>query len=331
MSTIDPSAQPSPAAPAPVRRKGGIGKLLLKLFVAAMLLVVVALVVLYFNLNSLVRAGVVRGGQYATDQTTTLDMANLAFSSGSLQLDGLGIANLKGYTTPTLLSMKKCETIVQPGSLLTHNVIVESIQIDGLELTLEQNNLRNNVADLIDIIQKKTAAADTTSAKTSPGKQLTIKKLQISGTKVHLVSKDLGLKLDFDLGPIEMTDPTNPDGRPMKIADLIGRILIHLSEQIVENPAIPGNIKDQMKNVTALVNKLGPELNKNVKVLTKSLQDVGKNLQDLSKDPGTAVKNLQDTGKNLQDATKGLQDAGKNATDSMKNLLNSNKNDKPKK
>src|SRR6185312_1393474 len=134
----------------------------------------------------------------------------------------------------------------------------------------------------IEIIQKKTAAADTSSDKTSPGKQLLIHKVHIGGTKVHLVSKDLNLKFDLDLGPIDMTDPTNPDGRPMKIADLIGRILIHLSQQIVENPAIPGSIKDGMKNVQTLVNNLGKDLNKNVSVITGSLNDVGKNLQDLS-------------------------------------------------
>lgn len=304
-------ASSSPAATSPPPRRS-MGKTLLRLFVGLFAVLVIALLLLFLNLNSLVRAGVVRGGQHATEQNTDLLSAALSLSQGTLQLNTLDIANPKDYQAPKLLTMKSCDVIVQSSSILSSEVYIPEIAIQGLELTLEQNGNRNNLAEIMEIVKKNTAAADKASSKTSPGKTLKIGKLSLAGTKVH-VRANLGVpfSLDLDLPPLVITDPTNPDGRPMKIADLVGKILLHISRQIVENPQIPGDIRNNMKNVEALVNNLRGELDKNVKVMTQNLQQ----LQD-------AAKNLDP--KALQDAGKNLQDAGKN----IGNLFNQNKDQK---
>jgi hypothetical protein len=312
-NTATPAPAPIPAAEKP---KAGPGKKLFRAAVALVIVLVLVALLVFLNLNSLVRAGVIRGGHYATDQNTDLKTADLSLSQHTLVLDSLDIANPAGYSAPKLLTMKNCSVSgVEPGSIFSDTVVIDEIAIQGLEITLEQNGAKNNLSEIIDIIQKKTAAAQTGAAttpdagKTPPGKKLRINKLNLAGTKVH-VRANLGapFALDLDLPALSITDPTNPDGRPMKIADLVGTVLLHLSKQIVENPQIPGNIKDSMKNVEALVNNLRGELDKNVKVFTQGLQDAARNL-----DP-----------KALQDAGKGLQDAGKN----IGNLLNQNKNQK---
>jgi len=200
---------------------------------------------------------------------------------------------------------------VQSSSIFTDTVNVPDISIQGLEITLEQNGAQNNLSDIIEIVQKKTSAAEKGGGgeSKSPGKNLKIGKLSLTGTKVHIrANVGVPINMDLDLPPLSIEDPKNPDGRPMKIADLVGKILLQLSKEIVENPQVPGSIKDGMKNVQAIVNNLRGELDKNVKVFT---QDLG-HLQD-------AVKNLD--AKGIQDAGKSLQDAGKN----LGNLMNQNK------
>ena len=71
------------------------------------------------------------------------------------------------------------------------------------------------------------------------------------------------------------------------------------SRQIVNNPQIPGQLKDGMKNVTALVNNLQGDLNKELKSLPGNLQDLGKNLPDAGKGLQNMGNNLQNLGKNL--------------------------------
>jgi len=94
----------------------------------------------------------------------------------------------------------------------------------------------------------------------------------------------------------------------LKIADLVGKILLQISKQIVEDPQVPGNIKDGMKNVQAIVNNLRGELDKDVRVFTtdaKRFEDAAKKLD---------VKGMQDAGKSIEDAGKNLG-----------NMLNQNK------
>jgi hypothetical protein len=303
MTDVATSATPAPAPQNPPK-KSSLGKKILKLFALLLILFVIGLVVLFLNLNTLVRAGVVRGGQYATDQTTSLDSADLSFSKGSLALNGLDIDNLKGYSAPKILSMKNCAVTVDSGSIFTHTVSVPSITIAGLEVTLEQNGMKNNLNDLMDVIQKKTPATGN-AQNSSPGKELKIGVIKMTGTIVHVRANPVNM--DLNLPDLEITDPTNPDGRPMKIADLMGKILVLVGKQIVENPQIPGDIKGAMKNVTAVVDNLKGELDKGVKTFATDLQNV--------------TKNLPDAGKGIQDASKGLQDAGKN----LGNLFNQNK------
>lgn len=301
---------PSTPPPAP-KKKRSIGKIILKLFLVCFVLLIVALVILYFNLNNLIVWGVQRGGKQATEQETILNAADLSLSGGSLQLNSLNIANLKGYTSPNVLTMKSCATVVDSGSLFSHTVIVKSILIDGLEVTVEQNGIQNNLNDLMKIIQKNTAAtgsaptADGQTApadNTPPGKELKIDSIKLTNTKVHIrMAGPVNFNQDFTLPDLEMTEPTNPDGRPMKIADLIGKILLQVGKQIVENPQIPGDLKANMKNVQALVTNLQGQLEKGLKGIpnVQQLQDLGKGLN---------TTGLQDAGKNLQDAGKGITD-----------------------
>jgi hypothetical protein len=329
------------STPAPVRRRS-LGKLLVKIVAALVILVVVGLGVLYMMRNSLVRAGVIRGGEYATDQKTGLTAADLSFGSHSLLLSQLDIANIDNankFREPKLLVMKECLVDVDTWSLLGTEATVNEIRITVLEITIETNlNLKNNLADLMEILKKKSPATNAppgtpgggnagSAPAESPGKKLRIAKLKLDGTKVHLrglVSHDL------DLGPIEMLEPTNPDGRPMKIADVVAKVLLHVAQQIINDPkitALDPRIKDSMKNVQALVDTLGKDLQKDLRKnlgdVTKIGQDAQKAIQDLGKNLSDPSK---DAGKSIQDAQKGLQDAGK----SLQGLIPGNKTTQPK-
>jgi hypothetical protein len=254
--------------------------------------------VLYLMRNTLIREGVVRGGEYATDQKTALDSADLSFAAETLGLNGLKIANppTGNYKEPQFLTMKDCAVKVQTNTLLSDTIVVDNIHISGLEIYLEQNGAKNNLAEIMDIIKKKSPAASTapagsSSAPQSPGKNLKINRLVLANTKVHLRGI---VSMDLDLGPIQIDDPTNPDGRPMKIADVISKVLLHVAQQIVNNPQLPGDFKNGLKDVSKLVDGLKGNLDKGLKDMSKNLENMGK-----------------DAGKGLQDANKGLQDMGK--------------------
>lgn len=318
--TDTPSASSGPVSPAakPSKRKAGVGRWITRIVLALMLLVIVILVGLYFARNPLVIAGVVRGGKVATDQETALKDANLALFQGALTLDGLAIANPSGagYASQDFLTMKSCSvTMTKPTSVLTDTVLIDAIAINGVDIYINQNGSHNNLNDIIAAIDKKTAS--TGNSTTSPGKQLKIGRIDLTGVKVHIRGAPFP-NLDLDLGNISIADPTNPGGRPMKIADLIGKILLHVSQQVLNNPYIPGALKANLGNVTAIVSKVQADLNKDLAGL-QGLTTM-KNLQDLQKNLPNAGQQLQNMGKDLQ------KDLGKNLPD----MLNGGKNNQQK-
>ena len=74
---------------------------------------------------------------------------------------------------------------------------------------------------------------------------------------------------------------------------------------MVNDPRLPPGIKDGMKNVTALVNNMQGELNKDAKVLQGDLKDLSKDpakaLQNAGKDTQTMEKNLENSAKGVKD------------------------------
>src|ERR1041384_6073655 len=122
-------------------------KWILRGILAIVILFVVLIVTMYFMRNTLVRAGVVRGGEYATKLKTSLNLADLSLG-GSLKLDHLDMDNINGFNGK-LLVMKSCGVSVVPSTLLSHTVEIPEINIDGIELTVEQNGTSNNLNELL--------------------------------------------------------------------------------------------------------------------------------------------------------------------------------------
>ena len=301
--TDNPAIPPAPAKP-----KKSLAGRMIRWAIELLIVILVGIVVLYFSRNALIRAGVMRGGSDATGQPVTLESADLALFAGNLDLDSLAIANLKDFKQPNIVTVKQCQVVhLAPASLLRHTVQIDTIAISGLELTLEQNGTKNNLADLVEELKKSTASVGD-PANSPPGKELHIAHLQLAATKVH-VRSDIA-NLDLDLGPIQLDDPTNPDGRMPKIADLVGKILIHISQQLLDDPRLPEALKANMKNVTALVDNLRGQLDKEVTGL--------KNLRkDLTTNPANALKDLQ----------KMEKDAGKDLPKNLQDLIPGNKKD----
>jgi hypothetical protein len=287
------------------KKKSKIGKIIKRTILALVLVIVVALVALYFMRNSLVKAGVEFGGKYATEQITLLDVADLSLG-GTLDLSQLKIHNPGDtkYKEPQFLKMKSCNVKVEPLSLLGSTVVVEEIAIDGLEITVEQNGVNNNLADLMAIMQKKSSSANPAPAAggasapapaQSPGKSLQIKKIHLSKTVVHFrVSGVVPFSLDFDLGPIELIDITNPDGRSMKLADVMVKVLMHVAQgitkEVANNKAIPDVMKTGLKDVSKMVDGLKGELDKSIQKGLGAATGVGKQIE---KEVNKQIENIQ--------------------------------------
>jgi hypothetical protein len=264
-------------SPATGRKKAGVGKWVLRVVLGVVVLVVVAVVILWFSIDGIIRSRVEAAAGNSTGTEAKLDAANLKMS-GVLTLSGLNIHNPSGFKTGDFVAVPKTVITVQPSSLMSDTVQVDTLEIDGLTLSLEQEGLKNNLAEILAYTQKQAAdaGAKTGSGEAGKSKQLAIGKLRLTNVKV--VASGFGASQTLDLGTIEMDHPTNPDGRLMKVADLLAKILERVATQVAANPQMP-------------------------EALRKNLGEVGKYLpaaQDLLKNPGGAATQLKGIGELLK-------------------------------
>lgn len=268
-------------APEPVRRKGGVGKWVVRVVLGVILIIIVVLVILYFSIDGIIKSKVEAAAGNSTGTQATLNSADLKLS-GVLTLDGLNIHNPSGYKAADFVAAPKTVITVKPSSLLGDTVQVDSIVIDGLTLTLEQDGLKSNLGDVLAYTQKQSADASgkTGSGEAGKSKQLDIGKLTLTNVKV--VASGFGVGQTLNLGDIEMDHPMDPNGRLPKMADLIAKVLERVAQQVAANPQIPEAFR---KNLGDL-NKVIPQA------------------QDLLKNPGGAATQLQGIGDLLKKGAK---------------------------
>ncbi len=91
-------------------------------------------------------------------------------------------------------------------------------------------------------------------------------------------------KFTLDLGPIELKEPTNPDGRPMKIADVVAKVLVNVAQQIAQNPRIPDVLKNGIGDLHGVVGNVEGLIHD--KDLGEKAKNIGQSVGDLFKRKG---------------------------------------------
>ncbi|HTV47672.1 MAG TPA: hypothetical protein VMG59_04440 [Phycisphaerae bacterium] len=225
------------------------GKLVKSILIGAALLIVVLLVVVWFSINSIICTVVNKEGTTALGVQTTLSSANLNVFAGHLTLSGLTIANVPNYPDNTFLNMGSCSVTVDTGSLLTSTIKIPDITINGLQIYVDQNGFRSNLDDIQDKLNKNSSSSSnqSSSSSSSSGKQLDVGRVLLTNTVV-IYRFGTAAPVTIPLNQIEMDQPTNPNGRPMRIADLIGQI----TQQIIVAALNNDQIKNALKSGTHL-------------------------------------------------------------------------------
>jgi uncharacterized protein involved in outer membrane biogenesis len=166
-------------------------KIIIGIVVTLVVLVVVALAVVFFSLNSIVKKGVETVGPQMTKVEVRLGSADISPFSGSGSLNQLFVGNPDGYKTPFAIQMGSIKVGVKIGSVFSDTVVVDEINIQDPEITLEGtldgnnlNTILNNLKGSGPAPEKQPAAPAPTSEK--PSKKFIVKDIVLSGAKVHV-------------------------------------------------------------------------------------------------------------------------------------------------
>jgi hypothetical protein len=262
-------------------------KLLKILRIAAIVLLVVILVVsiagkLYGG--RLIKWGVEKAGSSALKVPVELESANLSVLGGSLSLKNLSIGNPPEYQHKQFLELKNASVKIKPASLLSGTIRIPEIKLNGINVVLEQKDIRSN--NLQDILKNISAGEE----KQTEGKKLRIDYLELTDISVQVKLLPLPGKVDtvsLKLPPIKMKDIGN-DGKT-DTAALVRKIIVAISAKIAESGTglLPDDITKSLNSTLKGLGEIGGQLlegGKNIgEGVGEKVKDIGGALQGLVK------------------------------------------------
>lgn len=252
-------------------------------------MIVVAIVAINFYADSAVKWGIEKAGTKTLGVGVKLDNANLGILRGTLSLKELIIDNPKDYQNPHLLELSKGNIQVRIGSLLSDIVEIKQIKLDGVDVVLEQKDVRsNNLQDILKNIPK------TEQPKASE-KKLHIETLEISNINVNVKLLPIPgrvANIPLSVGTIKMTDLGS--NNKLSTPRLVSTIILAISKGIAEKGAgvLPDDIIGPLNTTLGRLDELSQTLLKESQEILKTGEDISKDAKEIGEDLGKEVKDI---------------------------------------
>jgi len=271
-------------------------KFILKAIITLFVIIVIALGVGVYYIDSIAKKAIEYGGTEALGVTTSLDSIDIALMDGRTSMQNLSIANPQGFDAPQLMQLGKGTLAVNLKSLAQDTIVIPEISFSDLTLNIEQKDRTSNVKKLMDSMAARTPA--DTAGKQAPQekgsgkavKQFIVKRVVLNNIKVNAKVSAMNNVLtdtSVTIPSIQLKDiGKSSDGLPMEaiIKELVNAILnASINNSGALSSSLAGLLEGKAINIDNLKQnfseqaqqKAGAEINK---AKQKLLQD--KNLPE---------------------------------------------------
>ena len=223
-----------------------------KILIAVGICLAVAVVVFLLSLDSIVKAGIEKGGSIALGTETTVASAHIGLGDGSAEINNLVIANPSDFAEGNLLELGRVKVGLRVGSLMSDTVEVSEITVEKPVLRLVQSGMKTNLKVVLDNASGGSESTTKESAKdTGGGKKFAIAKISITGAELEYRIGN-GPPVRVPLPDIVMEDVSNKDGSPLLLADVFAKVLGAMGKSAVSNVKdLPGDLAGALKGVGA--------------------------------------------------------------------------------
>jgi hypothetical protein len=241
-------------------------KFLVRLVLAVVVIVVVAGVVGYLWLDTIAKEAVQRGGTYAMGVDTTVDKVSLRPFAGQLQMQGLNVANPKGFNGAHLMQTGTFELELVPGSLMDKTIVLKKFELNGLDMYIDQQMPRSNISVIMDNL-KKLGDEKPKDQKPSEGKNYRVDLITIRNVVAH-VKVLVGPELTIKIPEIQLKNVTGDNAAGVALPVLVARILPAIVAAVLESGkgVLPPELAMALRgDVSALTAQLGGQAQQMVK------------------------------------------------------------------
>ncbi len=246
-------------------------------FIAKFLIFIVVIAIaiiagVTFYLDSIAKKAVEYGGSEALGVATSVDKIHISILDGSSSLNGLVIANPKGYSAANFMALDQAKIAIDIKSITSDIIHISEISLAGLQLNLEQSSQASNAKTILaNLPQKSTTKQQTPTAeketssqesKTSPSsseKKFIVDKLELTGIGVTAKLQALGTQLsDISLAvpEIKLANIGKAQGG-LTMPELMQYIVQQVIDAVAKNsksisPALAAMLKGDLASVEGL-------------------------------------------------------------------------------
>jgi hypothetical protein len=176
-------------------------KLIIRLLIALVVVVILAVVAVGLFLDGAIKRGVETFGPRLTKVEIKLQSVHLSLLSGWGTVKGLVVGNPEGYKSPSAISVETVTLALKPGSLLSDKIIIKSINVQGPVIMYETDLRHNNLSKILANAQEATGGGQTEPAKpqepaqpasAKPARKLEVDEFIVTGGMIHVSMPTLG-------------------------------------------------------------------------------------------------------------------------------------------
>ncbi len=183
------------------------GKKCLKITGIVFGVIIVLLIVLLLSLPFLIKNGIYHAGPLITG--VPMEIKHIAFNpfEGTLTIKDFIVGNPKGYSSPYAVKLGHLHVDVGMSTLFSKKLLLERIEVRGVELNYETALLKTNIGEIQDHVNKLAGddSKKTKEEKAAEGKPLQIDYLELKDITAWVIVKGTKAQAPLMVAPITMT------------------------------------------------------------------------------------------------------------------------------
>ena len=283
-----------------------LGKILLGIVIAVVVLAVVAVLTLPLTIGPIVKTAAAVGGPKALGVPVSVGDVKLSPLAGSLVISQVKVGNPQGYSAKDSFAVDKVEIGLNLKSLMGDTIEVKKIQIDAPAILFESKDGKSNFDTMLANAKKSSEEEKAKKpAEKKAGKKVVIDEFSLNNAKVSYASGlTMGKALTIPLPSVTVRDIGKASGGASfvdALTEVINGILGGLTQAVSGAAGAAGD----------LLKGLGGSASGATKGATEALKGA----------TGGATDAAQGAVNAASDAAKGATDAAKEATDKLKKLF----------
>ncbi len=306
-------------------------KTTIKVIAILLTLLVLGIIGIMIFILSMVDQGakiiVEQGGTYAMGVETTVETMDISLTQGTVEMDGLNIANPEGFSTENFFSLATANARIDLNSVNTDTIIIPQVRLLGIGVTLDKGQDPSNYNQILENLARFESGEFEPADPSAQGKNVVIKSLILEDINIYVANMPgvslLAGDVAINIPQIELKNIGEEES--MSAGDIFNLVVKTVLAAAVEagGGIIPSDVLGELGNGLAGLSSLS-EMGVDV-ISDLNLDGMMEQVNDqLGEQLDNATQDIQ---KAVDDVTDDLNNTIDDATDKLKGIFGGNRDE----